>query len=179
MYPSGAEYQSLMLLGYLPTASTLTTGAVVSPAGTPSGATLIENGATVEHVLSMSASPVLSLTVGAKTITFFTKLGAAGSARGTKLAILTSDFASSLGVLTEPMGTISVGADTAISGSAFSNFSTAIFAMPNGWYRVVANVTVVSASAMYLNFYLFNVVTGTNYAGDSTSGVQLWGLDIR
>lgn len=171
VYPPGAIYQTLDFVGYGASALTLSTNAALAPAYTQTAATLIETGATSDHSLGTG---IASMGTGAKTLTFFVK--SVGS-RSVRLNFYNFDFTTYVTLMVSPMGVID-GGNTFITGAGFTGLATTITPSPNGWYKVVATFTVASASVMNPYFYLWNGAA-TSYAGDSASGVQLWGLDIR
>ena len=67
------------------------------------------------------------------------------------------------------------GSSTNRSGTG----TAAITALANGWYRISATATATAGGTGYWQINLGNVPNNTTYTGDGTSGVYLWGADVR
>lgn len=54
-----------------------------------------------------------------------------------------------------------------------------ITAVGNGWYRVTATATATGSGTGYWQVYLCNATGSNTYTGDGTSGIYIWGADLR
>ena len=87
---------------------------------------------------------------------------------------------------------IYLGADTSAAESVFFDLSTgsvgnqgtgyvgSIQSVGDGWYR--CTVVITQATALPPNYFVVGVATANNtasYAGNATSGVFIWGADLR
>jgi hypothetical protein len=67
------------------------------------------------------------------------------------------------------------------SGSVFStSFGTAsIFPVGNGWYRLTVTGVAGATAGTNIIAYLISTGTTTNYTGDGTSGLYVWGAQLE
>lgn len=174
VYPPGAASQNLTFAsGYTPTSATFAANVDSSPAYIQSAGLLIESTATADHQFGGSAT----LSAGARTLTFYVKR--ASGVRDVRCILFNAAFASYPHIVISPLPLVS-NSNTFIIGSDFTGLAVTTKTMPNNWVRVVATFTIVTGTSFFPTFYLWNSVGGvTNYAGDGSSGLLLWGLDIR
>ena len=181
--PLGAllEYAATNLLTYsevfenaawAATAATVAVNATNSPSGTLTGEKLVETATTAVHKLARTAAVAVTAN-NPYTISVWAK-----SSGRTQLEIFLGNGAMANGVsylFDLSGGTVSAAT---LSGLAFNTNAT-ITAYASGWYRcsVTANVDTVSATIQH-EFRLHNG-TSTNYLGDGTSGVFLWGAQLE
>lgn len=146
------------------TNTTITANAIVSPAGVLTADKLVETVTTGEHTLSFS----LGVTSGVSyTFSLFAKAG-----ERSKLRILFS--AAGFGTNTQDLFNLSTGTvDDNQSGGA------SIISMGNGWYRVVVTKTAIATTTSTFQIRVCNTESATNYTGDRTSGLYVWGAQLE
>ena len=145
-----------------------TANAIAAPSGAGTADLLTEDTATAEH----STEQNFSTTSGATySFSVFVK---AGASKTTVVLRLTS-AAWSGGANNQVRFNLSTGASTILSGSpvAFSqNFG-------NGWWRFTIVSTASSAGTPAARIHLTDSSGNTNYAGDGTSGIYIWGAQLE
>lgn len=146
------------------TNATITANAIVSPSGVLTADKIVETATTGEHNLGFS----FSVTSGVSyTFSLFAK---AGERR--KLRILFSN--SGFGTNTQDLFDLSTGAvDDNQSGGA------SIVSIGNGWYRVVVTKTATATAPSTFQIRVSNTAGATNYTGDGTSGIYIWGAQLE
>jgi len=144
-------------------ASSIAADTVIAPDGTLTGDKLVEDTATSVHVVQQ----VISFTTGT-TSSFSVYVKAAERTRINIQAATSATFGISANFDLSNGTVIS-----AILGSA------SIQSVGNGWYRCTA--TGVSTQTLSSNVRINLISTGTtsNYTGDGTSGVFLWGAQLN
>jgi hypothetical protein len=141
------------------TGATATNNAVTSPLGTTTAATIVEDGTTGNHATSSYA---FTVTAVASTFSFFAK------ANGRNWIALRFQG------VTRAWFDISTGAIGTVDGST----TASITPYGNGFYRCVATLTPIAGAANV--FWRMGSANGTDsYAGDSTSGVILFGAQAE
>lgn len=147
--------------------TSVTQNVVIAPDGTLTGDKLVENtAATAAHEVSAS----ISFTSGT---TYVVSVYARAAERSiVRLGLPSNAFgagvAAYFNLSTGVVGTIQAGAPTA-----------AIESVGNGWYRCSiskAATTSAAGSTTILQTTTDNVLT---YTGDGTSGIYIWGADLR
>jgi hypothetical protein len=141
------------------TGATAINNAVTSPLGTTTAATIVEDGTTGNHATSSYA---FTVTAVASTFSFFAK------ANGRNWIALRFQG------VTRAWFDISTGAIGTVDGST----TASITPYGNGFYRCVATFTPTAGAANV--FWRMGSANGTDsYAGDSTSGVILFGAQAE
>ena len=77
---------------------------------------------------------------------------------------------------------ISTGATILSPGiyGTFTNASSTITNVGNGWWRISLTATSDTATTMYVQEYLYSTTAGSSvYTGDGTSGVYVWGAQLE
>ncbi len=143
---------------------TITANSIVSPTGVLAANKLVETATTGEHSLGLSASVTSGVSY---TFTLFAKAG-----ERSKLRIL---FAiSGFGTDTQDLFDLSTGTvDSNQSGGA------SIISVGNGWYRVVVTKTATATASSTFQIRVCNTASATNYTGDGTSGLYIWGAQLE
>jgi hypothetical protein len=140
--------------------ATVTPNATAAPDGTLTADKLVENTATAGHdvrqTVTTEATPV--------TISCYCKAAE-------RDAVLIGDFNLNLFGIFKLTGFGSV-----LSASPAT--STQIIALSNGWYLCVVTGIAASGARPY-GPRLVNAAGSTNYTGDGTSGIYIWGADLR
>ena len=151
------------------TNTTVTANATTSPDGTVNADKLIENTASGTHFARTTAAS----TNIAYTLSAYLKAG-----ERTRAVIAMSDLSTgdaSIGI------NLSTGATFASSlgVGSWTNISSTVVAMANGWYRVTLTATRGGAGvSTAATIYTDNGST-INYTGDGTSGIFVWGADLE
>ena len=145
-----------------------TTNAIAAPSGAGTADLLTEDTATAEHFTEQNFSTTSGATYS------FSVFVKAGASKTTVVLRLTS-AAWSGGANNQVRFNLSTGASTILSGSpvAFSqNFG-------NGWWRFTIVSTASSAGTPAARIHLTDSSGNTNYAGDGTSGIYIWGAQLE
>jgi hypothetical protein len=143
--------------------ASVTTNTVIAPDGTLTGDKLVENTATNPHLVQQ----VIAFTTGT-TYSFSVYAKAAERTRINIQAATSATFGIS--------AFFDLSNGTVISATLGS---ASIQSVGNGWYRCTA--TGVSTQTLSSNVRINLISTGTtsNYTGDGTSGVFLWGAQLN
>jgi hypothetical protein len=137
--------------------ATISANSTTAPDGTLTADTLTENTATSGHnIYRLNPAPT--------GIQYTYSVFAKANGR-TQITLEQESGGNARFTLTGSGTAVALGANTAT-----------ITAVGNGWYRCTNTFTPTGGYGIYLN--LFNGST-TNYTGDGTSGVFLWGADLR
>lgn len=65
-------------------------------------------------------------------------------------------------------------------GTTFTNASSTITAIRDGWYRLTLTVTSGTETSMFVQNYMYSAAAGsTVYTGDGASGVYVWGAQLE
>jgi hypothetical protein len=144
-------------------ASTIAANTGIAPDGTNTADKLIENAATTIHYVSRITA---DFTAG---VTY--TLSAYVKAAERQWVVL--------GFLNESNRSVWFGVANGVVGTMQSNVATAsIQAVGNGWYRCVMTTTSASAQP-YPSIAIASADGTSNYTGDGTSGIFIWGADLR
>jgi hypothetical protein len=148
--------------------SSVSGNVVVSPDGYNNADVLIEDTASGKHGLSKSTSWVSGTTY---TISTFIKQGS-GNRRFVYL-LQSSVFGSSL--------IINYNIQSGVITTNSSSITGKIENYGNGWYRCTATATATATAAASYYIYLRNSDTAntSNYTGDGTSSLYLWGAQVE
>jgi hypothetical protein len=147
--------------------STVTSNAAVAPNGTTTADKLIPNNGATSGFTYNTASPAIPVGTGA-TASVWVKAAELGFAW-----VVCNVRASSL--TTGVCVNLSTGALT--NGGA--NGTYAVTNAGNGWWRVECTATASSASSYIEVWPLAAAGTPSTYTGDGTSGIYIWGADLR
>lgn len=143
--------------------ATVTANAVVAPDGTTTADKLVENTATITHLI------VQTITTTATATTFSVYAKPAGRS-WIALAIFDSGAAERITYFNIAAGTI---------GTTGTGITATITPAGDGWYRCAVTIAAALASPNPCRVYL---TTGDNiivYAGDGTSGAYIWGAQVE
>ena len=139
-----------------------------APDGTNTGAKWREDNTTNQHAIY--ATP--SLTAVAYTETWYLK---AAERTKVQVSLATAGLAYGASVIAD----LSAGTLSAVTNAGGHTGATAtIISAGNGWYRV--SLTITATAATY--YPALTMVTGTNttnYLGDGTSGIFIWGAQLE
>ena len=166
--------QSQFAASWTPTNVTLTPNAVTSPDGTATAATLLESATSGQHVILQSVTKAASvLTYG---VSVFARQGV-----GTRTLTIQVDNGGANGVkCLVDVGSGTVISDVALVGTGWTGTSVVVTSLANGWYRFAFTVTTAATTTIRT---LFNLTLAggfvTNYAGDGTSNIQLYGYQLE
>ena len=147
------------------TNATVTPNAVVAPDGDLTAYLLIETTATSQHLLRRTNTP--TLTAGA---TYAYSVFAKSGNRNLALQLFRDASAA------QAIFNLSTGAVHSISTGTAS-----IQAVGNGWYRcsVVGTVSAGASTASFVDISILDGSFNFSYTGDGTSGIYIWGADLR
>lgn len=139
-----------------------------APDGTNTGAKWREDNTLNEHAIY--ATP--SLTAALHTETWYLK---AAERTKVQVSLATAGLAYGASVIAD----LSAGTLSAVTNRGIHTGATAtIISAGNGWYRV--SLTITATAATY--YPALTLVTGTNttnYLGDGTSGIFIWGAQVE
>jgi len=142
--------------------ATVTPNATTAPDGTPSVVDkLVENGATAEHYASVPIAAADNATIvqscwakaAERTSIHFAFVTKAGAFPGARFNLTT--------------GTVA---------ATFNGATASIVAYPDGWYRCTISASIGSGGTSPASRAYVSNGSATNYAGDGTSGVYVWGM---
>jgi len=143
--------------------ATVSANAAVAPDGTTTADKLVEDTATITHLI------VNTVTTTATATTFSVYAKPAGRS-WVALGILDSGAAERITYFNIAAGTI---------GTTGTGITAAITPAGDGWYRCAVTIATAFASPNPCRVYL---TTGDNiivYAGDGTSGAYIWGAQVE
>jgi hypothetical protein len=140
---------------------------ITAPDGNTTADKLVENSASGNKEVTQG-----SITFTSGTSLTFSCFVKAGERNLFRLAATTGFFASA----TNAFFNLSNGTVSLIQGGITS---ASIIPYPNGWYRCVA--TMLPTSSGTGNVFITLVISGTvsNYGGDGTSGLYVWGAQLE
>jgi hypothetical protein len=147
---------------YIKVGSTVTTNSTVSPSGTTTGDSLIEDTSTGLHTAAILASQA---TGGDYTFSVFVK------ANGRTKFQLAESFSIGGNV------NFDLTAGTATTTAPAKNGRIENYG--NGWYKCSATWTFTSGATTVLYLNLLNDAESNSYLGNGTSGVILWGAQLE
>ncbi len=149
--------------------ATVTANATASPDGATTADKLVEDTATSFHYTTFLFTPAASTSY---TVSVYAK-----ASERTRLRI----SGSGLSWASQPIAVFDLSAGTVVTTSgAFT--STSITSVGNGWYRCTAtglSNAAPTASQEMVQFVLISSGTTASYTGDGTSGIFIWGADLR
>jgi hypothetical protein len=172
--PSGGIYDSPTLAGSGTANATLTTNAVLSPDCTIDAATVVETTATGVHQLNPN-NTTISHTFSAASATFTIYANECVGTRNIQLLIFDPTLTYLAAVTVTPStGGVVTAAATTFAGAAASSTETV---ESGGWTKITLTVSPITATgvAVYTNA---SNGTSTNYAGDGTSTLCMWGAGV-
>jgi hypothetical protein len=148
--------------------ATVTANAATAPDGTTTADKLVENTVTASHALYQTTT-----TVAGVVYTYSVYIKAAGRSFAQlryENSGATQFWAVNINLTTGAFTTASFGSPT--------NTAASVTDVGNGWWRVVISVT--SNNTSFLGIIFPQDSLGNNsYTGDGTSGVLVWGADLR
>jgi hypothetical protein len=133
--------------------ASITANNIISPDGTLNASKLVENNLTSEHQIIKDNGYL----IGSQSFSFYAKAG-----ERNQISLATEGFSGTSWILTGNGSTIKGGAT-----------SVSIKLLTNGWY--LCNCTFTSA-AIFQFYIKLNNGSGTNYLGDGTSGLYIYGF---
>ena len=140
---------------------------ITAPDGNTTADKLVENSASGNKEVSQG-----SITFTSGTSLTFSCFVKAGERTLFRLAATTGFFASA----TNAYFNLSNGTVSLIQGGITS---ASIIPYPNGWYRCVATMLPTSSGSGNVFITLVRSGTTSNYFGDGTSGLYLWGAQVE
>jgi hypothetical protein len=141
--------------------TTVSANAITSPDGYTNADKVVENTANGVHAILSNA---FSVTLGvAYTLSCYVKAGE-------RTTVTIASGSGRLNITT----TYNLSTGTVTSSSASNSTITSV---GNGWYRVTATGTVVSATGVIQPIFYLN--TTSAYTGDGTSGAYFWGFQFE
>jgi len=154
------------------TNSSITANTVVAPDGTLTGDKLVENTATAEHIVGIGG---ISISASASTtVSFFVK---AAERTACQIRISSGNGTFSAAICLFDLSAVTV--TPSVAGGAVSASGT-ITSVGNGWFRcTVTGVLASDVTQVGSNLRLSNGGGNTNYTGDGTSGLFLWGAQLE
>lgn len=173
-YPAAGYYQSLALTDSWSTQdATLTTNQIVSPSCGVTGAKLVETATTGVHNTTKSIISVIAAQPYTTTV-FFNRFSGTRNAQITMFSSGLSSQATGQYIL----GTCAVQGGTPFTTGSFSAASGTA-QITNGWCKATITATLAVDVSMFFAIYMLDAGFSGNYAGDGTSGIYIWGVDIR
>ncbi|WP_454735356.1 phage head spike fiber domain-containing protein [Cupriavidus necator] len=155
--------------------ATVTANAAVAPDGTMSADKLVENtAATTGH--SVNSAIVTVGATQAYTVTCFAKKAERDAV---SLWLRNSDGSTNYVFASFDLTTGTQIGSISPAGTGYSNFSTAVQDVGNGWYRCSLTATV-DVSVASIRGWVRLVSSGlVSYTGDGTSGLYIWGAQLE
>lgn len=148
--------------------ATVTANATANPLGGVTADTLVEAATSTEHGVTQAFSPAITTQY---TLSVFAKAGARSRIRlGFSSA---GNWANGARFCTFNLATGLIVAAPAAPSSA------SITTLPNGWYRVSLTATSGATTAASNTQIHLDDGTTTNYLGDGTSGLFIWGAMLE
>lgn len=156
--------------------STVTADAVAAPDGTTTADKLVEDGATAAHYVQQLYTKASSTEVQAYSASIWVK--AAGRS---KVQVLCQGTSGSAHSAYAQFDLTSVTASAVTTSGNFDSTSTSIEAWPNGWYRCTLNFRINNDGQASVGLVVMpaNASALTNYLGDGSSGLYLWGAQLE
>lgn len=133
--------------------------AVTAPDGASTADKLVEDSSTNTHFVEQTAA-----TTSGTAYTFSVYVKAGGRSRLTISYYIGASFAN---VFDLSLGSVVSGTGTGT-----------ITALGNGWYRCASTATATATATGFFDYFLNNG-TSTNYTGDGTSGIYIWGAHLN
>lgn len=145
--------------------ASITANATTAPDGTATADKLVEGATTNTHYTRVTASVSASTSC---TLSFYAK------AAGRSYCSLNIYAVSPAANIAECYFDLALGVvQTPAAGSA------SISSVGNGWYRCSVTGTMNSSTSAYITMFVANTSSTNNYTGDGTSGIYIWGADLR
>jgi hypothetical protein len=153
--------------------SSVTTNSTTAPNGTLTADTLIENTSTTEHFTNTQLSK------SASSITYTASLHFKNASGTRNLTIaITNGVSAGIGAVFSTSGAVVSSSLTIGSGAGFTAISASVQDAGNGWYRAIFTASSDTSTRLDFVTYLTNGTT-TNYAGNGTSGIYIWGAQLE
>jgi len=141
---------------WVKSAATITADAIAAPDGTLTADKIVENSATATH---FAYNPI-AVNSGSFTFTVYAKAGERS------WIYVRNTIGAYFNLSSGAIGTIDSGVNAAITS------------VGNGWYRCSVTSTQ-SAGTIFPTAFLSTANGTTNYAGDGTSGIYIWGAQLE
>ena len=166
--------------GWVTSNSTATNNATTAPDSTSTASSLIESATTATHWQFTTQTPILL--IGTYTMSVYAK------ANGRTVVIAGIAYNGSgttnYGTVTFDLSGVAV---TQTNANGYTVVSSSITSVGSGWYRCVATINVASVIGGILTVVgISNATTYTvsnygmnSYAGNGTSGLYLWGVQLE
>lgn len=142
--------------------ASISSNAITAPDGTLTADKLIESTANNQHRVFFT----IITAPNTYTFTVYVKAAERTFARITHLSV-------------SPQPAITVNLQTGALTNAVNVTSSSSENVGNGWWRVSITYTTTTSVTSYPQVGIFNTQTNGTYTGDGTSGIYIWGADLR
>ena len=151
--------------------TSITNDALTAPDGSTTADIVFE---TSTVVMSHSLRRIRAVTIGEEyTVSFWVK------ANGRNFINVRAALQMSTDGVTQPTSWVDLSSGTVVSNSGSFRVAPTITAVGSGWYKVEFG-TIASSTGTFTNFQILTSPDGinTNYVGDVTKGIAVWGVQI-
>ena len=152
------------------TRASVTANAIAAPDGATTADKLVENTDNNTHFVHRARTTASNETV---TFSVFAKAGERSS-----LLLELSNFLNSVTNATFDL-TAKTASTPLFAGADYSNLSSSITEIGNGWFRCVLTATKAAVNTVNNPTISLHNGTSSTYTGDGTSGLYIWGAQLE